>query len=346
MSKSKRKKLLACIVDHYIKTGNPIGSSNLIKLYKLRSSPSAVRNELNLMMKCGLLVQKHISSGRIPTEKGIRCYIDSLLTASTKRNNMIEIASSKYKDIDGTLDQVATAISSDLLSSFTHTACLVTLPDIKFMKIQSFKVVQFSEKKILLILVLEGGITEKTYIKLDTQIPSSQLNNISNYLNSLTYGLTLNEVKNKVLSKLKSNKPQYSQFVENLFKFSVEVCEKEKDIEVLINGKLSELNDNALDNLEVSKNLLHVFEHKDFLVDLLSKVVDENRSTKVFIGTFNGMPTGCSLIAAPYGYRNSYGSLGVFGPMRMDYSEIIPLVNYTAEYLSRVVFEGGNYGKW
>ena len=345
MSKSKRRKLLACVVDHYIKTGNPIGSSNLIKLYKFKSSPSTVRNELNLMMKDGLLEQKHISSGRIPTEKGIRFYIDDLLSNPSRNNNMIELASSKYRNIDGTLDQVATAVS-DLLSSFTHTACLVTLPDIKFMKIQSFKIVQFSEKKILVILVLEGGITEKTYIKLDTQIPSSQLNNISDYLNSLTYGLTLNEVKSKVLSKLKSNKPQYSKFVENLFKFSVEVCEKEKDVEVLINGKLSELNDDALNNLEVSKNLLHVFEHKDFLVDLLSKVVDDNNSTKVFVGTFNGMPTGCSLIAAPYGYSKSYGSLGVFGPMRMDYSEIIPLVNFTAEYLSRVVSEGGNYGTW
>ena len=295
-------------------------------------------------MKDDLLIQEHISSGRIPTEKGIRLYINDLLSTPEVNNDKIRLVSKQYSGLDGTLDEVITTVSN-LLSSYTRSACLITLPNRKSMKIQSFKIVSFSDKKIVAILVFEGGITEKTYIKLDYIISIKELNTISEYLNQLTFGLTLREVKEKVLNKLKFKRDRYSIFVENVVKFGVEVCEKDSEVEILINGKLTDNKDNALDNLEVSKNLLHVFEHKNFLVDLLGKVL-EDKGTKVFIGKENGMPKGCSLIAAPYGDESRNGSLGVFGPIRMNYSEIIPLVNLTVNYLSNVLSGGGTSGTW
>ena len=188
--------------------------------------------------------------------------------------------------------------------------------------------------------------SQKNHIlNLIVRFPHSKLIIISEYVNKLTYGLTLTQLKDEILKKVKEPFYEYSSFIENLIKFSMEVLEKENKVEILINGNLSYLDYSNVDNLETSKNLLHVFEEKEFLKDLMDTVVEEN-ITKVFIGRYNGMPTGLSLIAAPYGRGINQGSLGVFGPIRMNYSEIIPLVNYTAEYLTQLVGNGGTHAGW
>ena len=344
MSTDKKSHILGYIVDYYIKTGKPIGSASLIKNYNLKWSSSTVRNILHSLMEDGLLAQKHVSSGRIPTEKGIRLYIDYLVESQEVGLGKNEVIEEQYCNIDGTLDQVVNNISY-LLSDYTHTACLATLPSKKNMKIQSFKIVELGDRVCLVLVVFEGGITEKSYIKLDRKISTPQINRISEYVNSLTYGLTLTQLKDEILKKVKEPFYEYSTFIENLIKFSMEVMEKENKVEILINGNLSYLDYINVDNLETSKNLLHVFEEKEFLKEFMDTVVEEN-ITKVFIGRYNGMPTGLSLIAAPYGKGINQGSLGVFGPIRMNYSEIIPLVNYTADYLTRIVGNGGTNAGW
>ena len=344
MGKDNKNFILACIVDYYIKTGKPIGSANLTKQYGLKWSSSTIRNFLYKLTEKGLLIQEHISSGRIPSEEGVRFYIDNLvdLQDSSFQNN--EAIQEQYCHIDGTLDQIVNNISH-LLSDYTHTACLATLPSKRNIKIQSFKVVGLSDRVCLVFVVFEGGITDKSYIKLDRRISPQQINQISEYVNNLTYGLTLIQLKDLILKQVK--KPFYAPYtiIENLIKFSMKVLEKENKEEILLNGSLSHLDYSNVDNLETSKNLLHVFEEKEFLKSLMDTVVEE-KVTKVFVGRYNGMPTGLSLIAAPYGKGANQGSLGVFGPIRMNYSKIIPLVNYTAEYLTSVVDNGGTNDSW
>ena len=133
--------------------------------------------------------------------------------------------------------------------------------------------------------------------------------------------------------------------MEALIKFSMDAFDRENTVDVMMHGKLTQYDDNTLDNPEVSKNLLHVFEDKEFLPDLMQSVLKGN-TTNIFVGSYNGMPTGISMIAAPYGYGVAQGSLGVFGPIRMNYSEIIPLVTYSADYLTRVMDLGGSNVTW
>ena len=175
MSNDKRSLILGYIVDYYIKTGKPIGSASLIKQYNLKWSSSTIRNILHKLMEDGLLTQEHVSSGRIPTEKGIRLYIDYLVGSQDKSVHNNETIQEQYCSIDGTLDQVVNNISY-LLSDYTHTACLATLPSKKNMKIQSFKIVELGDRVCLVLVVFEGGITEKSYIKLDRKISSQQIN--------------------------------------------------------------------------------------------------------------------------------------------------------------------------
>ena len=206
MKKDQDNKILSCVVDYYIKTGFPIGSSNLIKYYNLKWSSSTVRSILYRLMDGGYLTQEHVSSGRIPSEKGIRAYIDTLFPSAGRIKNREnkddnDIIQSKYCSIDGTLDQVVNNISFHL-SDITHTACLATLPSKSNMKIQSFKIVELRDNEYLVFIVFVGGVTEKVYIKMENKIKSHQINLISEYLNKLTYGLTLNELKNKILNRV------------------------------------------------------------------------------------------------------------------------------------------------
>ena len=344
ISKPKEKQILACIVDNFISTGMPIGSSNLIKKYNLKWSSSTVRSVFHDLMNKGYLRQEHISSGRIPTEKGIRSRIDEIVNSTdgsdSKKENILKI----FNNVNGTLDQIVNDVSN-LLSDITHTGCFATLPSKGHMNIQTFQIVEIRKKECLIIIVFEGGITEKVFTRLDHDIPSQSIKQISNFLNELALGLTLSELKEKIIKKVKAPLSRYSSMMETLIKFSIDAFDKENTVDVLMHGKLTHINDNSLDNLEISKNLLHVFEDKELLHELMESVLKGN-NTKIFIGSYNGMPTGISMIAAPYGSGITQGSLGVFGPIRMNYSEIIPLVTYSADYLTSVMDLGGTNVTW
>lgn len=342
--KSKDKQILACIVDNFIKTGMPIGSSNLLKKYNLKWSASTVRSVFHDLMQKGYLRQEHISSGRIPTEKGIRSRIDDLVNtmevSGENKDDLLKI----FDNIYGTLDQIVNDVSN-LLSDMTHTGCFATLPSKGNMKIQTFQIVEIRKRECLIIIVFEGGITEKVFTKLDHDIPTQSINHISNFLNELALGLTLVEMKDKIIKKVRAPLSRYSSIMETLIKFSIDAFDKENTVDVLMHGKLTQFNDNTVDNLEISKNLLHVFEEKEILPQLMESVL-KDKNTKVFIGSYNGMPTGISMVAAPYGNGIRQGSLGVFGPIRMDYSQIIPLVTYSADYLTSVMDLGGTDVTW
>ena len=295
-------------------------------------------------MNKGYLRQEHISSGRIPTDKGIRRRIDDIVNSMEVSEENKENLLSIFDNVNGTLDQIVNDVSN-LLSNVTHTGCFATLPSKGNMKIQTFQIVEIRKKECLVIIVFEGGITEKVFTKLDHDIPSQSIKHISNFLNELALGLTLGELKERIIKKVKAPLSRYSSMMEALIKFSMDAFDRENTVDVMMHGKLTQYDDNTLDNPEVSKNLLHVFEDKEFLPDLMQSVL-KGKNTKIFVGSYNGMPTGISMIAAPYGYGVAQGSLGVFGPIRMNYSEIIPLVTYSADYLTRVMDLGGSNVTW
>ena len=201
ITKPKEKQILACIVDNFISTGMPIGSSNLIKKYNLKWSSSTVRSVFHDLMNKGYLRQEHISSGRIPTEKGIRSRIDEIVNSTdgsdSKKENILKI----FNNVNGTLDQIVNDVSN-LLSDITHTGCFATLPSKGHMNIQTFQIVEIRKKECLIIIVFEGGITEKVFTRLDHDIPSQSIKQISNFLNELALGLTLSELKEKIIKKV------------------------------------------------------------------------------------------------------------------------------------------------
>ena len=329
----RNKTFLGFVVNHFIETGNPIGSSTLISKYDIKWSAATVRQGLNTLMEAGFLAQSHISSGRLPTEKGINYYVENILHLDNPQGSGLHFLENRYEGIDGTLDHVISATSS-MLSDFTKLAGLAMLPQRNTLRVKSAKLIRMGERECLMFLVFEGGLTEKTYIRLARPISDSQVERIGGYLNRLILGLTIEQVRKVVLEKIKRTTTGYSEILEKVLRISSELFEKERKAGIFVEGKISVIE--SLDFADSShyKTIIEILEDHELLSSFLKSVVREGRS-KVFVGLEKGMPSGFSLVAAPYCKGSSYGSLGVFGPTRMNYSKIIPLVNYAAKMVTK-----------
>ncbi|OGE21514.1 MAG: heat-inducible transcription repressor HrcA [Candidatus Dadabacteria bacterium RBG_19FT_COMBO_40_33] len=332
------KRILNLIVNHHIKTGEPIGSNALVKSYELPWSSATVRTTMADLMNEGYLSQPHVSAGRIPSEKGFRFYIDSLLYPQMLSEKKRGVIRRRYERIEGTLDEVMHE-TSKMLSDISRCAGLVMLPRARLMNIKSTELIKLGDKKVLFIIVFEGGLTEKTLIRMNREAPDDMLKMLSRYLNELAIGLTLDQLRVIVLDRLKSEKRLYHELVLNFLRFSREIYEQKIQTDIYIKGQTSILENSKWTPPERLRKLLKAFEEKSVLVDILDKAM-KGEGTRVFVGSEIGIMEGYSLVTAPYGGGRKLGTLGVLGPIRMDYSKIIPLVDYTARVLSEIIAGG------
>jgi heat-inducible transcriptional repressor len=332
------KRILRLIINYYIKTGEPVGSYDLVESYDLPWSPATVRGTMAELMNEGYLAQPHVSAGRIPSEKGIRFYVDFLLYPRQLSQEKKVIIRKRYEQTEGTLDEVMQE-TSRMLSDISRCTGLATLPSTRFMKIKSAELVKLGDKKVLVMIVFEGGMTEKTLIKMNREIPKDMLQRMSRYLSELAVGLTLDEVRALVLDDLKCEKRLYDELILNLIRFSRKIFEQSIQSNIYIKGQTSILENSERTSPERLRELFRAFEEKSALVDILDRAMKEE-GTGVFVGTSNGVMEGYSLVAAPYGSGRKLGTLGVLGPIHMDYSRIIPLVDYTARVVSEIISEG------
>jgi heat-inducible transcriptional repressor len=338
----KDRTILSTVVDYYINTGSPVGSKTLAKLYNLHWSPATIRNTMSKFMENGYLSQQHISAGRVPTDKAFRLYIDSLMYIEKLSKDKIGFINKRYRDVEGTVDDLLFETSS-VLSDISEFAGLATLPDSKYLEINSAKLVKIDKRKILLIIIFKGGLTEKTLINLKKEIPEDVLKRLSYYLNSVSEHLTLDDLKTTVLSELKYKKDEiYKEIVKSILKLTDESNSEGSSSDLFIKGHKSFIDKMNFSNTDDIKELIKAFEEKKYLIEILSKV-NTGDGIRVFIGSEHGMMNGFSLVACSYGKNKRLGTIGVFGLLRMDYSKIIPLVDYTAQMVSKIVSNGGYY---
>lgn len=339
----KDRIILSAIVDYYINTGSPVGSKTLANRYNLHWSPATIRNSMSKFMENGYLAQQHISAGRIPTDKAFRLYIDSLMYVEQLSKDKMGFINKRYKNVEGTVDDLLFETSS-VLSDISHFAGLATLPDSKYLEINSAKLVKIHKRKILLIIIFKGGLTEKTLINLKKDIPEDLLKRLSYYINSISQHLTLDDLKTTVLYELRDKKEEiYNEIINSVLKLADQSKSEFSSSDLFIKGYDFFIDKMNFNNTEDIKELIKAFEEKKYLIEILSKV-ENGDGIRVFIGSEYGMMDGFSLVACTYGKDKRLGTIGVFGLTRMDYSKIIPLVDYTAKMVSNIVSNGGYYG--
>jgi heat-inducible transcriptional repressor len=334
----RSQKILEAIIEEYIATAQPVGSKALTQNQGIKLSPASVRNVMAELEELGYLVSPHTSAGRIPTEKGYRFYVDTLLRVSdmdSRQKDQIEL---QYRQ-DGLQMADMLREAGRTLSAVSHYTGLVMVPRLKTTIFRHIEFIKLSPRLILAVFVTQSGLVQNKLIEIDEELTPRDLEQITNYLNQSMTGLSIQEVRVRVLTEMAQEKALYDHLLRRAFALSSAALVDEVTGEVIIEGTSHFLEQPEFSDLQCMKRIVQTFEQKSILVDLLDRGL-ETKGVQVIIGseTEYAALSDCSLITAAYsGKRGTLGTLGVIGPNRMPYSTIIPIVDYTANLISRLL---------
>jgi heat-inducible transcriptional repressor len=338
----RSRTILRRIVESYLATGEPVGSRNLSRALPIALSPASIRNVMSDLEQLGLIIAPHTSAGRLPTQLGLRLFVDGLLevgdiTVEERRQIEAQIAYRREKSVDQLL-----AEASELMSGLSHCAGVV-LAEKQVARLRHIEFVPLEPGRGLVILVDEDQNVENRIINLPDGLPPSALQEASNYLNTHLRGLTLAEAKNELEKSLNAAKAELDVLTQKVIKAGLAewsgVSDDRKSL--IVRGQSNLLKDvTAADDLERIRQLFDAFESKQDIVELLG-ASDSAEGVRIFIGSENKLfsLSGSSLIVAPFRdqTRHVVGVLGVIGPTRLNYARIIPMVDYTAKLMSRLI---------
>lgn len=328
--------LLKTLIEKYIAEGQPVGSRALSQLPGLDVSPATIRNIMADLEEMGLLTSPHTSAGRIPTPKGYRVFVDSLLTVQDlDRTPLLRELTSNFKEEYSPKKIIANAAQT--LSSLSHFAGVVLTPRTET-TIAQIEFVKLSDQRILLVIVDQNGYIQNRLLLVQQDYTSSQLVQASNYINSHCKGMTLHEIHHHIKTELRQLQDDITQLMHTAVEATTEIDDENE--EVVISGERNLLKvDDLSSNMLSLRKLFDVLEQKTSLIQLLN-ISNKASGIQIFIGGESNMiPVDeMSVITAPYHVNNQIvGTLGVIGPTRMAYERVIPVVDMTAKLLSNAL---------
>ncbi len=340
----RSRKILHAVVSEYLSTGEAVGSRKVTRRHGIDLSPATVRNVMADLEEAGLLEQPHTSAGRVPTGSGLRFFIDSLLKVrglSTKEKESIRMHSGLgqgERDFDSIIQN-----TSKVLSEITNYAGIVLAPNPAQDQLQHIEFMPMSGKNLLAILVTESGQIINKLIKLESELDRPTLERVHNYLLELLGGLTLGQVRKKVLEEMGQEKNQYDSMVSAALKLgAAAVSGVEEEGEIFVSGQANLLVEgDSGSSVGSMRELLAALEQKELILKLLDDTMSNER-VKVFLGaeTAHAALGASSIVAVPYGPdEQPLGAIAVIGPTRMNYGKIMSVVDFTAELVSRLALE-------
>jgi heat-inducible transcriptional repressor len=326
--------LLKTLVEHYISDGQPIGSRTLLQHSGLDVSTATIRNVMSDLEQMGFIASPHTSAGRIPTQKGYRLFVDSLLTVQPLDANAVNqlksgLSSPNQKELINS--------AADMLSQLTQFAGLVMIPKRPRVAFKHLEFLPLTEKRILVIIVTSDGNVQNRIILADKPYSASDLTQASNYFNAHYAGQTFEEVQQKLHAELK----QMQTDMNKLMNAALEANKQADSTDgVVIAGERNLLHvDELSTNVNSLRKLFDIFEQRASLMQLLDNS-QRAAGIQIFIGGESGyLPLDeCSMVTAPYEADGQVvGTLGVIGPTRMAYERVIPIVDVTAKLLSNAL---------
>jgi len=334
----RMKRVLETIIEDYILTAEPVGSRTISKKSSLNLSPASIRNIMSDLEDFGLLSHPYTSAGRIPTERGLRFYVDSIV-------NIHELSDREQQEIRskclGHLIEGPDLYreTSRILSLSSHYLGIVWMPKMSSVVLQHIEFVKLRRHLVLAILVSTTGLVGNRIVEVEEDFSQSELDHLSDYLNSFLAGLALYQVREKLFEQMRVAKNTYDGLLEQALKLGEKAVSSIDAADVFIEGTTNILNEPEFNNVSRMTDLFRTFEEKATMVKLLDKFMDP-KGVQIAIGSENQvqeMET-CSLVTSTYSCGGEVlGVLGVIGPRRMNYSRVIPLVDYTARLLTEIL---------
>ncbi|NIS62633.1 MAG: heat-inducible transcription repressor HrcA, partial [Proteobacteria bacterium] len=316
----------------------PVGSRTICKRYGIQLSPATVRNVMADLEDLGFLWQPHTSAGRIPTDKAFRFYVDQILNVESLSHTEREKIRRKYRISHHDIPEMMRE-TSRILSGLSSYAGVVLTPKMASTIFKHIQFIRLNLDQILAVFVTSTGVVQNRIIQMENNLSQDELDKISRYLNEMLEGLTLARVRERILREMEQERIAYDNLMKQALKLGYKAFSSQEETELYIEGKMNILDEPEFANIEKMKSLFRAFEEKSLLITLLDKCL-AGEGVQVTIGSESECSEmeGCSLVSSPYGrVDQTVGILGILGPRRMNYSRVIPLVEYTAKLLTKIL---------
>ena len=339
----RSREIFRLIVESYLATGEPVGSRNLSRILPITLSPASIRNVMSDLEHLGLIFAPHTSAGRLPTELGLRFFVDALMQVG-------DLAEDDRRSIEAQVAGIGSGMSlegvlteaSQALSGLTRSAGVV-LTAKNNVRLKHVEFVRLEPERALVVLVSEDGQVENRVLPVPAGLPTSSLVEAGNFLNARLRGKTLAELRGEIEKAVVEGEAELDQLTQRIIATGLASWSggESEERKLIVRGHSNLLDDlHALDDLERVRLLFDALEAKRGVIDLLGRA-ERADGVRIFIGSENKLfsLSGSSTIVAPY--RDSKGRIvgviGVIGPTRLNYARVIPMVDYTARVVSRLL---------
>ncbi len=335
----RTRNIFRIVVESYLDNGAPVGSRTSSKIAGLNLSPASIRNVMQDLEEAGLLASPHTSAGRMPTQSGLRLFVDGMMQSaepSAAEQRAIETQLAQAGPIENAL-----AAATSVLSGLSACAGIILVPK-REVVLKQFSFARLSSEKVLAILVGADGSVENRVVEIAASVNDSALVEASNYITAMLSGLTLSQAITQLDREIADGKAALDAVSANLVQTGLAVWSQDADSRpvLIVRGQSNLIDDAAAADLDRVRQLLDELESKEEIARLIDSA-REAAATRIFIGSENNLfsLSGSSVIAAPYREAggNIIGVVGVIGPTRLNYARIVPMVDFTAQALGRLM---------
>lgn len=337
----RKLKILQAVIKNYLETGEPVGSRTISKFTDLNLSSATIRNEMADLEELGYIVQPHTSAGRIPTDKGYRLYVDTMMQEKVDEvNNMKSVLIEKADRMENLLQQVA-----KLLAVNTNYATMVTTPKYRSRKIKFIQLTGVDDFQVLAVIVLEGNIVKNRMFTSKAPLDKEQTLKLNLALNTFLQGLDIEEINIGLVQKLKEQVGDYAELVSEILDAIAQAINEEGDVRVYTSGATNILKYPELSDMSKARDILTTLENKEELTQFVENDghPTDHRGIQVYIGDENQVDSmkDCSVVTATYEIEEGiYGKVGIIGPKRMDYERVVGTLQNMMTQLDDI-FKGG-----
>lgn len=333
--------LLKSLVESYIRAGQPVGSKTLLEESGLRVSSATVRNVMAELEEIGLVASPHTSAGRIPTDLGLRFFVDSLLTVQPLSGKEVE-SMRRNLDPDQGIPQLLNRTSS-MLSGITRLAGLVMIPRRDQCAFRHIEFLPLKDRRILVIWVINDQDVQNRILHMDRDYSAEELGRMAAYLNAHFTGIELEDIRSRILREMEQTKEKADRLMLTAIDLARQAFDGEgEEGDYVLEGEANLFGYSEMADMEKLRQLFDAFEQKREVLRVLEGVADAE-GIQIYIGEESGFQVfdGCSLVASPYKMEDqAVGVLGVIGPSRMEYQRVIPIVDVTARLLTAALNRG------
>lgn len=341
----RNRDILRAVVQSYINTAEPVGSRTVSKRFDFGLCSASIRNIMADLEEMGYLSQPYTSAGRVPTDKGYRFYVNNLVEESSvtigERHREILVEEFRTRLASSDMNQLMQE-ASKVLSFMSHNLGIILAPKCGETIYRKIEFIKLKPRRVLVVFITEEGIVQDKVIETEDEITQRDLIRIAEFLNAKLKGVPLKDVRRKIEEELREEEARYDRLVERALRLYNQILEMERAGEIYIWGMAEVFELPEFSDVTKIKRLFKAIEDKHTLISLLDTTM-EAEGVRVFIGSENPCHEmqDCSMITSTYsGRERVIGIVGVIGPRRMDYREVISIVDYTAKFLSRVLRKG------